>query len=83
MTLQDDLLKNANKLVFGTDRVLKLLRNDKIQRVYLAKNCKEDTRESVKNLAKNTEVIELDTINSEIGTICKKPFSISVVGLSK
>ena len=46
--LQQDLLKNAKKLVFGSDRNLKLLKNDKLERVYLAKNCNENVKNEVK-----------------------------------
>ena len=39
--LQQDLLKNSKRLVFGTDRSLKLLKNDKLEKIYLANNCNE------------------------------------------
>jgi len=81
--LQSDLLKNYSKLVFGTDRVLKLLRNDKLSRVYLSRNCKDNVRNDIKTISKDTEIIELEYVNSEVGTICKKPFPISVVGLQR
>ena len=83
MKLQEDLLKKASKLVFGSERSLKLLKNDKLERIYLAENCKEDLKEEIKRYGGKAEVIELDMPNGEIGTICKKPFSISVVGLNK
>ena len=81
--LQSDLLKNYSKLVFGTDRVLKLLRNDKLSRVYLSRNCNESVKNDIKTISKDTEIIELEYVNSEVGTICKKPFSISIVGLQR
>tara|TARA_Y100000310_G_scaffold270277_1_gene283980 strand:- start:4058 stop:4306 length:249 start_codon:yes stop_codon:yes gene_type:complete len=79
--LQQDLLKNSKKLIFGSDRNLKLLKNDKLERLYLAKNCDEDVKEEVKRF--KAEIIDLDVVNSELGVICKKPFSISMIGLSK
>lgn len=79
--LQQDLLKNANKLVLGSERNLKLLKRDKLKRVYLASNCKEEVREEVKR--GKVEVIELKVPNSELGMLCKKPFSISIIGLSR
>jgi len=82
-TLQNDLLKNSEKLIFGTDRVLKLLRNDKLLRVYLSRNCNVNVKQDIQLLSKGVEVVELEYVNSEVGTICKKPFSVSVVGLQR
>ena len=82
-TLQNDLLKNSEKLIFGTDRVLKLLRNDKLLRVYLSRNCNVNVKQDIQLLGKGVEVVELEYVNSEVGTICKKPFSVSVVGLQR
>jgi ribosomal protein L30E len=81
--LKEDLLNKGNKLVFGTDRSIKLLKNDKLERIYLAGNCKEDVKESVNHYKGETEIVELKEMNDEIGVVCKKQFSISVIGLSK
>jgi len=81
--LQQDLLDNNEKLVFGSNKNMKLLLNDKLQRIYLAKNCNDAYKINVKKQARNTEVVELEVPNTEVGVICKKPFSISVIGLSK
>ena len=76
-------MKNPGKLIFGTDRVLKLLRNDKLSRIYLSKNCNQEVKNDLRILSKKIEVVELEQLNSEVGTICKKPFSISMVGLQR
>ena len=81
--LQNDLLENSKKLVLGTEKNLKLLKNERLKRIYLASNCKEETRKDVSHYGKGVEVIELNTTNNETGVICKKPFSISVIGLTK
>lgn len=81
--LRNDLLNNASKLIYGSDRNVKLLMNERLERVYLAANCRNDIRERIKINSKKTEVIELDENSDEIGVICKKPFSISVIGLNK
>ncbi|MBI2105925.1 hypothetical protein HYT56_03750 [Candidatus Woesearchaeota archaeon] len=81
--LRNDLLNNREKLIFGSDRNLKLLKNDMLQRIYLSKNCRRDVKDTIKTFEKRIELVELEETNDEIGVVCKKPFSISVIGLSK
>ena len=71
-----------NKVIIGTDRVLKKVRIGKLSIVYLASNCPQVVREDVKHYSKlyNIKVNELKENNEELGTICKKHFSISVLG---
>ena len=77
-------LKKALKgdVIFGTDRVIKKLKLGKLKKVFLAKNCKEEVKEDILYYAKlaKTEVIELKIPNDEVGMVCRKPFSISVLG---
>jgi large subunit ribosomal protein L30e len=79
-----DALK-SKKIVFGSSRTIKLLINDKIKKVLIASNCKEDIKDEIKHIAKikNVEVVELDIKNNEIGVESKKPFSVSVLSLEK
>lgn len=81
--LQSDLLENSKKLVFGTERNLKLLKNDGLKRIYIASNCREEIKKDIRHYGKDVEIVELNTANDEIGVVCKKPFSISVIGLAK
>lgn len=78
--LQEALKKE--KLIFGSNKILKLLRNGKLKVIFLASNVREDIKGEVEHLAKlgKTEIVNLDMPNSEVGVICKKPFSISVLG---
>ena len=78
--LQEALKKE--KFVFGTDKVLNLLRNGKLKVVFLADNVKEEVREEIEHLVRfgKTEIITLNVPNTEVGVICKKPFAISVLG---
>ena len=50
--------------------------------VYLASNCPQVVKEDVKHYANlyNIKVIEAKENNEELGVICKKHFSISVLG---
>ncbi len=74
----------ANKLVLGTDETLKGLRRRKIQKVFLSSNCSAQVKSDIESLCKLGEVecVELAKTNEEIGVLCKKPFAISVVGVT-
>ncbi|MEW6063051.1 MAG: ribosomal L7Ae/L30e/S12e/Gadd45 family protein [Nanoarchaeota archaeon] len=73
------------RLIFGTERTLKSLKNGKLEKVYIASNCKRDVKEDINYYAKlsGIMVVELETNNKETSVICKKPFNISVLGLLK
>ena len=73
------------KLVFGTEKTLKDLRKGLLEKVFLASNTKEDTKESFEKYSKlsGVKIEVLAILNDELGTVCKKPFSISVIGVLK
>lgn len=73
----------SNKLVFGSEEALKLLRQGKLERVFLSANCSPIVKSDIESLCKtgNIECVVLTQSNDEIGVICRKPFSISVVGV--
>jgi len=77
-------LAETKKLVIGTDRVLKLVRQGKLSRVFVSSNCPQKTRDDIAYYAKlaGAAVVELAYRNSELGTLCKKPFAISVLGVA-
>jgi large subunit ribosomal protein L30e len=78
-------LLGKGKVVIGTDRTLKSLRKGLLAKVFLASNTKEETRQSIVKYAElaGVKVEILDVPNDELGTACKKPFSISVIGVLK
>lgn len=78
-------LVKTQKLIIGTDVTLKELKAGNISKVFAASNMKEDVRQDFKRYCdiSKAEFIELDIDNTELGTICRKPFSISVLGQSK
>ena len=78
-------LVGTKKLVIGTERVMKLLKTGNISKVFLTVNCPDSVREDVARYAglAKAEIVELDIPNDELGIVCKKPFSISVAGVSK
>ncbi len=79
-----DLLKKIlkeKKVVFGTDRTIKKLKRGVCQKVFLSSNCPKETEEDIRYYSKlaKAEVIKLDQPNDELGMVCKKPFSVSVL----
>jgi len=81
-----DLIKKnlkTDKLVFGTKRTMKFMKLGKLKKVLYTTNTPADVVEDIDHYSKITEieVERLDVPNDELGIICKKQFSISVVGL--
>jgi large subunit ribosomal protein L30e len=87
MSYADEIKKalKTEKVAVGTNEVLKNLKMAKAKKVYLTSNVKADVKEAVLKYAAmaNTEVVQLKYANDELGTICKKPFGISVLALIK
>ena len=79
-----DLLKTKN-FVLGTERTLKNVKLGKIKTVYIASNCREDIKDDLNKYSKLSkfELKTLDITNRELGTTCKKPFSVSIIGVLK
>lgn len=76
-------LLSDKKLIIGKDRTLKQLKVGKLKKVFVAANSPSELKEDLKYYCSlgNAELIELTYPNEELGVICKKPFSISVVGV--
>jgi ribosomal protein L30E len=78
-------LLKENKLVFGKDEVMKGLRSGRFSKIYFASNCPAALRDDVTHYASiaGVEMAEVGLQNVELGDVCKKPFSIAVIGLLK
>lgn len=74
-------LLGSDKLIIGTDRCMKLLREGQLKKVMLANNAPVSTVEDVQRFGEGVEVIVLDVPNEELGVFCKKPFNISILGI--
>ena len=85
-TSVEEIKKNlkTDKLVIGTDKTLKLLKLGKLAKIFIAKNTAELIENDLNYYSKinNVELSKLNIDNEEMGVLCKKPFSISVIGLS-
>lgn len=75
-----DIIKEKT-LTIGTDKTIKNMKNGRTKGVFLAKDCKKETVDEITHLAKisSIEIVKLEQTNKEIGILCKKPFSISVL----
>ena len=73
----------GSKLVIGTAEVMKLLKHNRLAKVFVASNCPSSVKDDFRHYSamSDCEVMELQIPNDELGVLCKKPFSISVVGI--
>jgi len=73
----------TSKMVIGTDEVLGLLRQNKLAMIFTAANCPKPVKEDLKHYCamSGCQLLELQAPNDELGILCKKPFSIAVVGI--
>ena len=78
-------LLGSKGLIIGTELTLKNLKIGKILKVFVSSNCAEAVRKDIDYYAglSSAKVIVLEEPNDELGVICKKPFSISVLSVLK
>ena len=76
-------LLGTDKLLIGTERTIKELRNGTLSKVILADNCPVDERVEIERLAELAgTAVELSGVdNEELGVLCRKPFRIAVLGI--
>ena len=65
-------------IVFGSEQVLKKLRVGKAVKVFMSVNCPVEEDIEKYAVMTKTEIVRLDKTNKELGTICRKPFDVSV-----
>ncbi|MEK6964380.1 MAG: ribosomal L7Ae/L30e/S12e/Gadd45 family protein [Nanoarchaeota archaeon] len=75
-------LINSKKATIGTQKTLKALKLGKLAKVYVTENCPPLLKQNIERQAQiaKTELIPLEVPNNELGTLCKKPFSINLLG---
>ena len=78
-------LLKEKKAIVGTKITLKDLKLGKIKKVYVSSNCSESVLEQLNHYAKlaKADIVKLKYPNDELGVLCKKPFSISVLSVPK
>ncbi|MEM4282476.1 MAG: ribosomal L7Ae/L30e/S12e/Gadd45 family protein [Candidatus Woesearchaeota archaeon] len=72
----------TGKAIIGKKATLKALRAGRLSKVFITSNCPKDLKETIErySLVAKTEIIRLPFPNTELGTVCRKPFSVSVIG---
>ena len=87
MNVISEIKKQLNKpqFIIGAEETLKELRKGNIVKAYLSVNPKPELVADIESLAKlsDVELVRLDVPNDELGTVCKKPFPISIIGIKK
>ncbi len=73
------------KAIIGTEKTLKNLKLGKVSKVFLTSNCPAGVKKDIKYYSKlaKVDVVQLKQPNDELGALCKKPFSISVLSVVK
>ena len=76
-------LLGSEKLIVGADETIKALRSGKLEKIFIATNTKPEIKEDLQRFGELAKVAitELAIPNDELGTACKKPFAISVLGI--
>ena len=79
--LKKDL--KEKQAIFGLDRTTKELKKENVSVVYMASTCR--SKEEVRKLAKNygSKLVEMEDNGRELGVLCRKPFTISVLCFKK
>lgn len=73
------------KLVIGTKETIKKLKHGEIMKVFLSANCPESVKDDIHHLCSMAQIpsVDLEFPNTELGIVCKKPFSISLVSVAR
>ena len=83
----DEIKKNIGKekMLIGKNQTIKNLKLGKVEKVFLASNCKPSDREDIEYYCKlnKTPLAILSIPNDELSIVCKKQFAISVICLLK
>jgi large subunit ribosomal protein L30e len=73
------------QIVIGMNRTMNALKKGLAKKIIFTKNCAKEFKNEIKELCKisNCEHEEFNGTNIELGVLCKKPFSISVLAILK
>ena len=76
-------LLKAGNVIIGTEKSVKSLKLGRVQKILLSSNCPAGVEKSINYYAglNDAEIHKLEFPNDELGVICKKPFSISVLAV--
>ena len=76
-------LLGKDNLIIGSETVLKAVKSGQLKKVYLASNAGEELTKDLDYYSKLSgfEIVNLKMTNEELGVLCKKPFSVQVLGV--
>lgn len=76
-------LLSSEKLLLGSDRVLKAVRAGTVATVILASNVPAELRKEIEHYQRISkfEIEEAGIPNDELGTLCKKQFSVASIAV--
>ena len=77
---------SGNQIVIGLNRVIKLIKTGKLSDVYYCNTCPGTVVDELAYCRSLSDTLNLEQIpisNIEFGTMCKKQFMVSVVGIMK
>jgi len=85
--LAQDIRKIAESgtALMGVRETLKALRAKSLAKVFLAKNAEKENRADVMHYAQlaGTEVVDTTYTGDELGIICKRQHSVTILGVKK
>ncbi|MFH8080427.1 MAG: 50S ribosomal protein L30e [Candidatus Aenigmatarchaeota archaeon] len=75
----------SKQVILGYNRVMKNLKSGKIDMVVIANNLPEDKKQEILHNAKiaKVEVKEFEGDNVNLGLVCGKPFSVSILAIKE
>ena len=78
-------LIKSKKFIVGTNRTIEGLKLGKIEKVIIILNCPKKVFNDINYYAElsKAETVKVNYPNDELGVICKKPFSISILSILK
>jgi large subunit ribosomal protein L30e len=78
-------LIKSKDVVIGTERTIKNLKLGRVDKIIVSSNCAQNIVEGLNRYGGlgKVEAIKVDYQNEELGVICKKSFSISVLSILK
>ena len=79
--LKDKLVQE--KVIIGSDIVMKELKKGNLNKIFLASNCRDDIKKEITHFANIQKVpVELlELSNEDLGVLCKKNFFVAVLGI--
>ena len=84
MTLKD-IKKSLDdgKCIMGAKEAIKNIKTGKVSKVFVSKDCPKEMLDDLTNYSNisKIELVVLDKTKEDLGVLCKKPFSISVLSI--